>query len=61
MAAAVCMLTASFPPVLGGTERQCWLLGDGCGDEEGEGTGLHQAAARGPRFRLDTCRFPATE
>lgn len=58
---AVCMLSASFLPAVGGTERQRWLLGDGCGDEKGEGTGLHQAAARGPWFRLDTCRFPATE
>jgi glycosyltransferase involved in cell wall biosynthesis len=24
----VCMLTASFAPALGGTERQCWLLSD---------------------------------
>jgi len=25
---AVCMLSASFPPSLGGTERQCWLLSE---------------------------------
>ncbi len=58
---AVCMLTASFVPTLGGTERQCQLLSEwlaGAGVPVAVLTREERKAAELPRFPFPVHRLP---
>ena len=58
---AVCMLSASFLPTLGGTERQCWLLSEWLAGAGVQVAVLTRAAGKGvevPRAPFPVHRLP---